>query len=566
MATASPGRIRVLAAAVANQLAAGEVVERPASAVKELVENAIDAGAKKIEIDIEKGGIGRIRVADDGCGIAKEDLPLALERHATSKIETAADLFEVLTLGFRGEALASLAAVARLTVTSRAEGEDTAWQVSDADREPRVVRGTPGTVVEAHELFYSVPARRRFLKTESTEAKHVTEVARRAAMACPGVEFELRHNGRRTFRARTGEHWIADLFSKQIAESAVPIGREGEHMHLKGWLGAGPKEEHILVVNGRTVRDRTAVHAVRTAVEGRWTQEGAPVSFVELTVDPGLVDVNAHPAKMEVRWRDTRAIHGLVASAVRAGVEGRLPVPAPHETRPRSSEPPQKSERAHKEVPPKEKTRSGAADTAAASQGGSSAPPPMSLGPRQTRPPRAGASVEPLSQGPTECVLVDETLAIAKVGTEVRLVDVTKGVEALVHEHAAMASETGTVRSSPVLVPATVPGDSVTAARLDELAQLGLVVREGLNGELRILEVPVVLKNVDPARWVTAVLETESAVDEALAKAARDHAVASPEAVRQILTCDGARAAATGPLDRERLREVAGLQTVPSVT
>ena len=557
--TTSPGRIRVLATAVANQLAAGEVVERPASAVKELVENAIDAGAKKIEIEIEGGGIGRIRVTDDGCGIAKEDLPLALVRHATSKIETAAELFEVLTLGFRGEALASLAAIAKLTLTSRPPGEETAWQVSDADREPRPVRGDPGTVVEAHDLFHSVPARRRFLRKGSTEAGHVAEAVRRAAMACPNVEFELRHNGRRTLRARTGEHRIADLFSAQIAASAVPIARRGENMALRGWIGAGPKEEHVLIVNGRTVRDRSAMHAVKSAIEGRWTAPGQPVSVVEITVDPRLVDVNAHPSKLEVRWSDARTMHGLVASAIRAGVEGRLPVSVPtRETHgvPAREDPGELAFRSEGAATPVGEKESG--------PGAAPSDPPRRRepGPWQSRPAGRGSAVPAREQHPVECIVLGEDLAIAKEGDQLLVIDIGAGAEAMVRELAVAAGSGGRIESSPLLVPTTVPGgqEGFDPGRREELARYGVSLREGLNGTWIVLEVPAVLKGTDVAQWTARVLrETGIPVDEILAEAAREQAVASAETVRRILSSKAARKVAAGTVDRERLRKVAGL-------
>ena len=563
----------MLAATVANQLAAGEVVERPASAVKELVENAIDAGSEKILVEIEQGGIGRIRVTDDGCGIAKEDLPLALERHATSKIETAADLFEILTLGFRGEALASLAAIAKVTVTSRPVGEETAWQVSDADREPRPVRGNVGTVVEAYDLFHSVPARRRFLKVKGTESGHVMEAVRRTAMACPGIEFELRHNNRRILRVRTGEERVQDLFSKAIAESAVPVEREGEHMHLTGWIGSGRQEEHILVVNGRTIRDRSAVHAVRTGLEGRWTGNGSPVTFLTLTLDPRLVDVNAHPSKMEVRWSDSRAVHDLIASAVRAGIEGRPPVSEP--TRGPEGEGPPESPDSDQlpfdTTPPKAPATPGSDEAGTASRPAEWAVRETlrSLEPHehkrhgwQSRPPSRGSSMPHRPAQQMDCLVLDERTAIAKDGDEILLVDIQVGLEALVREVAAAAETGGHIATSPLLVPVMVKLENtkLDPERVRELEQYGVMLKEGLNERWNVLEVPWVLRKADTATWVLrAIQETGTSIGDVMVEAALEGNTASAETVPRILASETGKSVAARQMTSTQLRETAGL-------
>ena len=577
MTQTSPGRIRMLAATVANQLAAGEVIERPAAAVKELIENAIDAGAKEILVEIEKGGIGRIRVTDDGCGIAKEDLPLALERHATSKIETATDLFEILTLGFRGEALASLAAIAKVTVTSRPVGEETAWQVSDSDRTPKPVRGNVGTVVEAHDLFHSVPARRRFLKTERTEAGYVMETVRRTAMACPGIEFELRHNDRRMLRIRTGEERVQDLFSKAIAESAVPIERDGEHMHLTGWIGTGRQEEHILVVNGRTVRDRSAVHAVRTGLEGRWTGNGSPVTFLTLTLDPRLVDVNAHPSKMEVRWSDSRAVHDLVASAVRAGIEGRIPISEP--TREQEGEGSQESTGSD-QLPfdttgPKGPATPARDDTGIASRPPESAVRQTLIGVEphehkqhgwQSRPPSRGSSMPDRTAERVGCLMLDERTAIAKDGDEILLVDIQVGLEALVREVAAAAETGGHIATSPLLVPVMVKPENtkLDPERVRELEQYGVMLKEGLNERWNVLEVPWVLRSADTATWVLrAIQETGTSIGDVMVEAALGGNTASAETVPRILASETGKSVSARKMTSTQLRETAGLESQP---
>ena len=323
---AQGAHIRALPDLLINQIAAGEVVERPAAALKELLENALDAGATQIDVDVAAGGVKRIRVADNGAGIAREDLALAVARHATSKIASVVDLEAIATLGFRGEALASIAAVSRLAIASRADGKPHAWRIE-------VEGGTVGTVVPAalssgttvtiEELYFNTPARRKFLRTEATEWAHCEEAFRRIALAHHDVGFTLTHNARAVHRLQPGgrrtraEALLGDAF----VEHAAQVDAEAGDVRLTGfavrpaYAADGPVMQHLFV-NGRHVRDRVLAHALREAYRDILHHDRQPAYALWLAVDPRRVDVNVHPQKTEVRFRDAGAIHQFVRHAV----------------------------------------------------------------------------------------------------------------------------------------------------------------------------------------------------------------------------------------------------------
>ena len=323
--------IHLLSPRLANQIAAGEVVERPASVAKELLENALDAGATRIELDVEEGGVKLLRIRDDGHGIAHDQLPLALARHATSKIVELADLEGVQSLGFRGEALASISSVARLCLTSRTADASEAWQVEaeGRDMEPSVQPAAHpvGTTVQVRDLFYNTPARRKFLRTEKTEFDHLQEVVRRMALARFDVAFHLRHNGRQVFslhgaaddtsRARR----IGQLLGDGFLEQALPIEVERNGLRLWGWVGLptfsrSQADMQYFYVNGRIVRDKLVGHAVRQAYRDVLYGGRHPAFVLYLELDPNLVDVNVHPTKHEVRFRDGRTVHDFLYSTL----------------------------------------------------------------------------------------------------------------------------------------------------------------------------------------------------------------------------------------------------------
>ena len=320
-------RIHLLSPRLANQIAAGEVVERPASVAKELLENSLDSGARRIDVEVEQGGVKLLKVRDDGGGIAAGDLPLALARHATSKIRELEDLEAVLSMGFRGEALASISSVSRLTLTSRTADADQAWQVETEgrDMEPRVQPAAHpvGTSVEVRDLFFNTPARRKFLRAEKTEFDHLQEVIKRLALARFDVAFHLRHNGKTMFalheagdeisRARR----VASVCGPAFLEQALPIEIERGGLRLWGWVGLptfsrSQADLQYFYVNGRMVRDKLVAHAVRQAYRDVLFNGRHPTFVLFLEIDPSTVDVNVHPTKHEVRFRDSRMVHDFL--------------------------------------------------------------------------------------------------------------------------------------------------------------------------------------------------------------------------------------------------------------
>lgn len=323
--------IQILPPLLANQIAAGEVVERPASVVKELIENSLDAGADKIQIDIEQSGSRLIRIRDNGYGIAKAEIQLSLVRHATSKIATLDDLENILSLGFRGEALASISSVSRLTLTSRTAEQTEAWQVyaQGQEMDTTIVPASHpvGTTVEVENLFFNTPARRKFLRSDKTEFAHIDEVVKRIALAKPTVHFTLTHNGKLIHQYKAANDTnsqlkrLAAICGNDFTEHALRIDWQYEEMHLQGWV-AEPRffrsqnDFNYSYVNGRMMKDKVILHAVRQAYADYLSPDQYPAFVLFLDLDPTLVDVNVHPTKHEVRFHQARLVHDFILQGV----------------------------------------------------------------------------------------------------------------------------------------------------------------------------------------------------------------------------------------------------------
>ncbi|MEV4778573.1 DNA mismatch repair endonuclease MutL [Burkholderia sp. LMU1-1-1.1] len=344
LSPAAPRPIQALPDQLISQIAAGEVVERPSAVVKELLENALDAGATQITVRLEEGGVKRIAITDNGRGIPPEQMPLALARHATSKIASLNDLENVGTLGFRGEALASIASVAAITLTSRTADAAHAWEiVGSHNGTVSPSSGALGTTIDVQDLYFNTPARRKFLKSEQTEFGHCAEVVRRIALARPDVSFSLSHNG------RTIDHWNVSEMAKRsahilgdgFAEARLPIDERAGALRLHGYAGLPTASKaradgQFFYVNGRFVRDKVLVHAVKAAYQDVLHGDRFPSYVLALELDPALVDVNVHPSKIEVRFRDSRAVHQFVFHAVQRALaatsatsHGSVPSPLP---------------------------------------------------------------------------------------------------------------------------------------------------------------------------------------------------------------------------------------------
>ena len=331
--------IKILSPQLANQIAAGEVVERPSSVLKELCENSLDSGARNIDIEVEQGGIKLIKVRDDGSGISRADLPLALSRHATSKIGDLKDLESVASLGFRGEALASIASVSRLALTSN-NGHDAGWKASCEGRDMSVaLEPAPhpvGTSVEVRDLFFNTPARRKFLKTENTEYKRIDDSLKKLALSHMDVAFSLKHNQRVQFNLRPAigqveqEKRVANVCGPAFMEQALFIDNNHSHIRIWGWIGLpifsrSQSDLQYFYVNGRSIRDKVVSHAVRQAYHDVLYHGRHPAYVLFMEILPSDVDVNVHPTKHEVRFRDSGSVHSFVTSTLRKALAADRP-------------------------------------------------------------------------------------------------------------------------------------------------------------------------------------------------------------------------------------------------
>jgi len=504
--------IRELPSQLINQIAAGEVVERPASVVKELVENSLDAGARRIEVDIERGGAGLCRVRDDGVGIPPEELALALARHATSKIASLDDLEHVASLGFRGEALPSIASVSRLRLVSRSAGDRGAWAV-EAGAEPVPAPHPPGTTVEVRDLFFNTPARRRFLKTERTEFGHVQRVLERLALSRFTTALRLTHNGRVVLDlpaadARSAETArVGRVCGTAFAEHALYLERDAGGLSLRGWLArptfsrAQPDIQH-LYVNGRAIRDRSCSHAVRTAFADVLFHGRHPAFVLYLDMDPEAVDVNAHPAKQEVRFRDGRAIHDFVRRTLesaladtRAGAAGQAAAPAAPAVMAGSAQ------RGLGLGPRAE--GAGVAERLAA-YGRVLAEPGTAGSARASEP---SESVPPLGYALAH---LHGAYILAQNGQGLVVVDAHAAHERVTYERLKAAYGTAPIPSQPLLVPETLDVTQAEAdcaeASTEVLATLGFTVDRSGPARVTLRAVPVLLADARPAALLGDVL------------------------------------------------------------
>lgn len=513
--TAPRPAIRLLSETTANRIAAGEVVERPAAALKEIVENALDAGARRIAVTLEGGGMDRILVEDDGFGMGSDDLALAVERHATSKLPEEATLFRIATLGFRGEALPSIGAVARLSITSRPR-DGAAHQISvegglKGDVAP--ASGAPGTRVEVRDLFFATPARRKFLKHPRTEAEHAVEAVRRLALAWPEVAFRVENDGREvlSFAATDQEGRIRQVLGAEFAAAAVPVEAVSERLDISG-LAALPSHHRPttlgqhLVVNRRPVRDPLLRVALRVAYRDVIPQGRHPVAALFLQVPPESVDVNVHPMKTELRFRDGEAVRGALISALRKslaiGAGTVVAVPSLAGAAPMGG-----FSEALPVLPQSMPRPAGLPQPRL----------PLGFRPPSLPPPPSPAQMDaahPLGRAVAQ-ILDTYIIAEAADGSLV-LVDQHAAHERLMHEALSAQLLEGGVRAQPLLVPAVVDMPQADAARLlgaaEALARLGLEIEGFGAGAVLVRSLPALLGGADPAPLLRDMAE-ELAVD-----------------------------------------------------
>ncbi|MEO1704962.1 MAG: DNA mismatch repair endonuclease MutL [Pseudomonadota bacterium] len=508
--------IRQLDEAAINRIAAGEVVERPASAVKELVENAIDAGATRIDVSYADGGKSLIRVVDDGCGIVATDLPLALSRHATSKID-GSDLLNIHTFGFRGEALPSLGAVGRLTVTSRAGDDAAMLAVTGGDMAPvKPAALSHGTVVELRDLFFATPARLKFLRSDRAEAQAIADVVKRLAMAEPYVSFTLRDtgSGREVFRAEAGQGELFDALRARLAEvigrafveNAVLVDTERNGVAMTGFAALptysrGAAVSQYLFVNGRPVRDKLLLGGLRGAYSDLLSRDRHPAAALFIECPPLKVDVNVHPAKSEVRFRDPSLVRGLMVSGLRqalASAGHRASTTVAAETLD-AMQPEAPARGVVYQMDFASKPRATSMPYAAPEAPDAAHPPGFAEAPT--------ARIEPEAQPTTDYPLgaarahLHENYIVAQTADGMILVDAHAAHERLVYERLKGAMAANGVASQALLIPEIVELSESDAALIlreaDALAALGLVIEAFGPGSVAVREVPAILGACD---------------------------------------------------------------------
>ncbi len=518
----APPSIHLLPDLLISQIAAGEVVERPSSVLKELLENALDAGSQAIQIQLEEGGVKLIRISDDGCGIAKDELALALTRHATSKIASLDDLERVATLGFRGEALASVASVARLTLTSRHTGSSHAWRLNaEPGAAPEPAALAAGTVVEMRDLYYNTPARRKFLKSEATEFAHCAEAVKRIALAHPDVAFTLSHNGRVSLhlpksdaRSRAGAILGDDFLAESRALDTGPgILRITGHCALPAHSRARSDAQYCYV-NGRFVRDKLLSHALREAYQDMLHGSRYPAYCVFLEIDPTAVDVNVHPAKTEVRFRDSRAVHQFVFHAVQKALSASISSPQstanPFTTAPLAHSPaPQFA--ARPVFARQESLRVTEPVTTAYYAFSQSV---HTSTPAASNPPQIQANSEP---APGEAPPLGYALAqlhgiyiLAQNAQGLVLIDMHAAHERILYEKLKNALDNRQIATQALLIPAVFSADAFDVAAAEEhanaLHDLGFDLAPMGPTQLAVRGVPALLQAADPAELARTLL------------------------------------------------------------
>jgi len=548
--------IRRLPSETVNRIAAGEVVERPASAVKELVENALDAGARRIEVQADGGGLSRLLVSDDGAGLAAEELPLAVERHATSKLAPDADgdydLLRIATLGFRGEALPSIGSVARLSIASRAQGRREAFAIqveggAVGPVTPAAFAGAHGARVEVRDLFYATPARLKFMKSERSEALAITEELKRQAMAHEAVGFFLDLDGKRTLRLPAEPEGpdgrlarLSAVMGREFSDNAVAIVQEREGVRLSGFAGLptlnrGNAAHQYLFVNGRPVRDRLLQGALRAAYADFLARDRHPLAALYIELDPALVDVNVHPAKAEVRFRDPGLVRGLIIGGLRHALAGaghrasttvataalggfRPPSPAPSGAGFSAWGAGGWRRQAAVQVLP------GLSELSAQAE----APPEMGVAEAGAPAPAVDPVDFPLGAARGQ---VHETYIVAQTRDGMVIVDQHAAHERLVYERMKAEMAAGGVARQALLLPEVVELDPADAERLasraEELAALGLALEAFGPGAVLVREIPAMLGATDVAGLVRDVADDLAEAGQALALSERLEAVCS---------------------------------------
>jgi DNA mismatch repair protein MutL len=506
--------IRLLPDQLISQIAAGEVIERPSAVVKELLENAIDAGATQISIRLEAGGVKRIAITDNGSGIPHEQMALALTRHATSKIADLHDLENVATLGFRGEALASIASVAQLTITSRTRDAAHAWQVQGHDpSSASPASGALGTMVDVQDLYFNTPARRKFLKSEQTEYGHCLDIVKRIALARSDLNFSVTHNGKTTeyWQQSTLPERSAEILGDAFAQARLPIKASAGPVSLFGLIGLptaarGRADAQYFYVNGRFVRDKLLTHAVRSAYQDVLHGDRYPAYVLQLQLDPSLVDVNVHPSKIEVRFRDSRAVHQFVFHAVSRSLANTAPgaddtVAASEPTRVSPFAIPW-GRQTMRQPPlgvaqPLARYGDMFAETLQAAQASTASGSAFSVNPRSVEE-NGDDDTHPLGFALAQ---LHGIYVLAQNRSGLVMVDMHAAHERILYEQFKQALETQSVTLQSLLIPVSFHADAVEVGTAEEyretLHSLGFDIAVMSPATLAVRAIPALLKNAD---------------------------------------------------------------------
>ena len=525
-------RIQLLSDHLVNQIAAGEVVERPASALKELLENSVDAGSQSIQIELQGGGAKLIKVSDDGCGIEHDDLSLALHRHATSKIRDFEDLGRVATLGFRGEGLASIASVSRLALTSRHEGAAHAWRI-EADhgalQDPVPAALAAGTTVEVHDLYYQTPARRKFLKSEATEFAHCDDMVKRIALAHPAIQFALTHNGRAQARLLRGDlgKRAAAILGEEFTRHAIAVDEGFGGLRLFGLAGSptqgkSSRDGQYFFVNGRFVRDKLVQHALREAYRDVLHHERHPAYCLFLEMTPEGVDVNVHPTKIEVRFRESQALYRFLLTSLNKALSGAKAGMSPAsivdtETgevqRPaapvQAFSPRSYAEMAYRQPPAPPVAAQESLAFYERMFGDLKRPETEQAAPVVQPVPAAGpeSGIPPLGFALAQ---LHGIYILAQSAEGLIVVDMHAGHERVVYEKLKAALEAQTLPRQALLIPHVFAADRLDVATVEDhpqaLAELGFEISVQSPTQLAIRAVPQMLQAADPLELVQAVL------------------------------------------------------------
>lgn len=545
----TPKRIHQLPTVLANQIAAGEVIERPASVVKELLENSLDAAANEIKIDIQKAGHLLIDITDNGCGIYVDDLPMTLQQHATSKISTVTDLSNINTLGFRGEAISSIASVAKLELSSRIAGQEHGWLIKGEDLTPQPVAIMPGTRIQVRDLFANIPARRKFLRTDNTEFFHIREIIRSLALSRPDISFHLRHNGANILQCTKSDtrERVRTILGKSFLDNAFELEYERNNLRLWGWFGSpaisrSQVDQQFFYLNRRIIRDKQVNHAIRMNTQDHFYTGKHPVYVLFLEMDNTAVDINVHPAKHEVRFRNARDVHDFILSSLKQLYDNFNAMSNPNT--PTTTNIPLTNTSTQQHLPPQHNNQPTQTTLQAVDNIKhiySQAKPTHTNLINQQQPSKRYATAN------NQFLLIEERYLIVQINSETLLADIVLCNQIIAYSGLKQELETSAIRRRPLLVPLTVnvttEQTELCATKADAFKRLGLTLEQISNNSVLVREIPILLEYADISRLIKDLLTmlqssaSDTTIIRMMSKHTNDAGIGkiTPETIGQII-------------------------------